>query len=85
MSSGRNGSTRAWRKVRVQVLIRDEYRCRVRLPGVCTGVATHAHHTLGTSTGNDMRYLVAACAACNLKTGDPMRVPDPPLIPKARW
>lgn len=70
--SWEKGSTPRWRKIRAEVLARDAGVCQVGLPGVCTGVATHVHHTLGRSiTGDDPRYLVASCAECNLKLGNP--------------
>ncbi|MFI1195506.1 HNH endonuclease [Micromonospora sp. NPDC020750] len=63
------GSTRAWRVLRAQVLLRDHYRCRAhddgwcdRAPGphTCTGIADltgpdrgHAHHTLGKAVTGD--------------------------------
>jgi hypothetical protein len=87
MSEGwAGGSTRAWRRVRAFVLARDGHRCRIRLEGVCVGVATHAHHTRGKAYGDDPRFIVAACAPCNLKKGDPTRVKgDPPCNPVTVW
>lgn len=88
------GSTRAWRKVREFVLARDGYQCQVRLPG-CSGrapltggpgVAGHAHHTLGREvSGDDVRWIVAACVSCNLKIGDPTKRPDPAPKPRTNW
>ena len=80
------GSTRAWRKVRAQVLARDGYQCKIKLPGVCVGVADCVHHTKGRAiTGDDPAHMVAACMACNLKIGDPNRKPDPQPRPVTRW
>lgn len=71
------GSTRAWRRLRRQVLARDAYRCQIRIPGKCTTVADQVHHTLGRAvTGDDPTHLIAACKACNLHVGDP-RANDP--------
>lgn len=79
------GSTRDWRRRRALVLQRDRSVCQLRLD-VCTYVATHVHHTQGRSvTGDDLRYLVAACAPCNLKTGDPTRHADPPNKGVTQW
>jgi hypothetical protein len=79
------GSTRAWRRTRAVVLLRDGYRCRLQL-GVCTGVATCVHHTLGRAvTGDHLAFLVASCAPCNLHIGDPQRHADPPNQPVTRW
>lgn len=73
MSKGwESGSTRAWRRTRRAVLERDRYRCQLQLPG-CTTRATHVHHTRGKQMGDDPAHLVAACAHCNLATGDPSK------------
>lgn len=69
--SWRRGSTRAWRNLRAQILARDGHRCQLRIKGVCTTVATCAHHTRGKEHGDDPRYIVAACQPCNLRVGDP--------------
>lgn len=54
----------------------------------CQGLVTpmHAHHTRGrATTGDDPRYIVAACPACNTYIGDPTRGNDPPCTPITRW
>jgi hypothetical protein len=89
------GSTRRWRWIRDAVLVRDGYRCRIALPGTwpvmggmarCLGVADCVHHTRGRAlTGDDPAFMVAACTPCNLKVGDPTRMPDPPPRPMTRW
>jgi hypothetical protein len=80
------GSTRAWRRLRLWVLDRDGWRCRLRIAGVCTDVATCVHHTLGRAvTGDDPAYLVASCDPCNKHVGDPARKPDPDPRPMTRW
>jgi 5-methylcytosine-specific restriction endonuclease McrA len=77
------GSTRAWRRIRAQVLIRDGNVCQIRLPG-CTETAEHVHHTMGrAATGDDERFLAAACAHCNLQLGAPNTDPEP--LPRSRW
>lgn len=66
------GSTRAWRKKRARVLLRDRGLCQIQAPGVCTVRADCVHHTKGRGvTGDDERYMVAACTPCNMKTGNP--------------
>lgn len=68
-----NGSTRRWRKTRQMVLDRDNHTCRLRLDG-CTTTATHVHHTVDRVTaGDSIDHLLAACAHCNLKLGDPTK------------
>jgi hypothetical protein len=90
------GSTRAWRRLRLYVLVRDGYRCRIQLPGTwvttrgrtarCLVVADCVHHTRGKAlTGDDPAYLIAACTPCNLKVGDPTKQPDPRHRPMTRW
>ena len=65
------------------VLERDSYVCQLVLPG-CTHAATQVHHTVGKEHGDNPRYLVAACASCNAKTGMPQG--DPPLgEPRTKW
>lgn len=59
----------------------------------CTGRADltgphagHAHHTHGRAiTGDDPRWIVAACRPCNLAIGDPNKAPDPAPLPRTRW
>ena len=79
------GSTWAWRQLRTHILDRDQHTCQIRLTG-CLGQATHVHHTKGRAiTGDDPRYLVAACAPCNLTLGDPTRRCDPRPTPVTTW
>jgi len=55
--------TRAWRRLRVAVLIRDGYRCRW-----CGGHARVADHVVPLAEGGaplDAANLVAACVRCN--------------------
>lgn len=100
MSSWDSGSTRAWRRVRANVLARDAMQgwgCRAHeerwcaAPGVaphtCTGVATIGHHTKGRAvTGDDPRHVVASCESCNLAIGEPgAKAGDPPATPVTRW
>ncbi len=76
------GSTRRWRQVRAWVLARDNYRCRVQLPG-CAVAANQVHHLDGKELGDDPARLVAACRPCNLAVGKPQRNPAPQ--PLTRW
>lgn len=93
MSSNRNGSTRRRRKINAAVLLRDGGVCMIALPGEwkvwggmarCAGKADCVHHTKGYAvTGDDPRYMVAACSACNLKVGEPKVDPKP--NPLTEW
>ncbi|WP_410669143.1 hypothetical protein [Amycolatopsis sp. cmx-4-68] len=89
MGAWDKGSTRAWRRIRAAVLEENRRtnggRCAVGVPGVCTGgQATCVHHTQGRDvTGDDPRYLVASCRACNLHIGQPSkRSPRPRKVSK---
>jgi len=84
MSRWKTGSTTAWRKTRALVLDRDGHRCRLQIPGTCTTIATHVHHTKARElVGDDPAYLLAACAACNMRVGDPTR--HDPAPKSTRW
>lgn len=77
-NSWAGGSTRAWRKLRTRILDQNQRdnqgKCTLQLPDVCTGQANTVHHTLGKKiTGDDPRYLAAACKACNEEIGEPQR------------
>jgi 5-methylcytosine-specific restriction endonuclease McrA len=86
------GSTRKWRKIRLEVLQRDRYRCQLRIAGICRTRADCVHHLFGKAAGDAKRGLVAACTPCNLHIGDPGRAPsggkaiiDPPPSPRTAW
>lgn len=62
---------RPWRRVRLLVLQRDGYVCRMRGPR-CTGVATTVDHIVPLHLGGsllDPANLRAACAKCNYGGG----------------
>lgn len=67
----RNGSTRAWRRLRTQV-IKEEPTCRIQLPG-CTHISTTADHIIPVSIRPELELVRAncrgACAHCNYKRG----------------
>ena len=70
------GSTWRWRLIRAGVLATNQAatggRCQLGIPDVCTGTADCVHHTLGRAvTGDDPRFLLAVCTACNLHVGQP--------------
>jgi len=62
----RNGSTYRWRKIRQEILKRDEYRC-----AYCGHAATQIDHVTSLDKGgtDEPDNLVAACATCNLRKG----------------
>lgn len=89
-----SGSTREWRRIRAQVLARDSHRCQLAIAGTCKTKADCVHHLYGKAvTGDNPRYLVAACTPCNLRVGDPQRGDstgrgkhhDPPPTPRTKW
>lgn len=82
------GSTSAWRRIRARVLLdnqaRNGGRCQLQLRG-CTGQADQVHHVVGRAlTGDDPKWLTAACAWCNGVVGDPTKSnPQPKRV--SRW
>jgi 5-methylcytosine-specific restriction protein A len=68
----RNGSTRSWRALRAQILLRDGYRCQI--PG-CPRAASHVDHRIPLLFGgtDDPSNLQALCSRHNLEKGA-----DPP-------
>lgn len=60
-------------KVRLAVLERDGYECRLRLPG-CLGRATEVDHIVPRAAGGpvfDLDNLRAACRSCNTRRRTP--------------
>lgn len=89
MSKGwEGGSTRAWRKQRSEVLLRDGGLCQLQLDD-CDVYATQVHHRAGiTVTGKvvtDPTLLEAACESCNNQLGDPSKADPPPNPPATQW
>jgi 5-methylcytosine-specific restriction endonuclease McrA len=80
----KNGSTRAWRKIRAQILRRDAYICQLKIVGVCTYKATCVHHLDGKALGDNPERCVASCTPCNLHIGDPTGN-DPGHRPRTNW
>lgn len=71
--------TRAWRKLRLQILERDRWTCQIRGPR-CLEKATQVHHTLGVKVSGvlcDPGLLLSACKPCNAAIGEPSGDPDP--------
>lgn len=74
MSKGwAGGSTRAYRKLRAFVLLRDNYQCQLNIDGVCLSVGDQLHHLDGVNAGKvcPPDRAVAACGPCNTHVGDP--------------
>ncbi len=61
-------NTRAWRKLRDQV-VREEPTCRLRLAGICTTVSTTADHIVPVTERPDLALertnCRGACQPCN--------------------
>lgn len=61
-------STRAWRKLRDQV-VAEEPECRLRLEGICTGASTTADHIKHVKTHPQLAMaranLRGSCGPCN--------------------
>lgn len=60
--------TREWRRVRLVVLARDGYVCRIGYVGTCRVTATSVDHVTRPEDGGalfDPHNLQAACVPCN--------------------
>jgi hypothetical protein len=83
------GSTTRWRKLRAAVLranaLENGGRCNLGIPGVCTRTAEEVHHVEGKANGDAAAGLMAVCAACNRRVGDPTRRVSPAPRPVTRW
>lgn len=58
-----------WRRIRQEILQRDNYRCQIKGPG-CAGEATEVDHITPVSLGGpwyDHENLRASCKRCNLE------------------
>ena len=68
MSMRRRGG-RAWRKVRDDAIARADGVCQLRIPGVCTEVATDGDHVIPFSMAPELELeptnVVASCRPCN--------------------
>lgn len=63
------------------------WRDTLRVSPDCTGgdrSLLHCHHVRGREVGDDPRYLLTSCRACNLATGDPRRADARPNL-VTRW
>lgn len=83
------GSSARWRKIRAAILADNlattDGACQAAVQGVCTGQAEQVHHTLGRGvTGDDPKYLLPVCSACNRHIGEPGRI-SPEPTPRSRW
>jgi 5-methylcytosine-specific restriction endonuclease McrA len=71
--------TRAWRKLRDQV-VREEPTCRLRIADICTTVSTTADHVVPVTVRPDLALVRSncrgACRPCNDARG---RLPDAAL------
>lgn len=86
------GSSRRWRVIRLRVLNRDLWICRLCKRPIQPGLprehpmSATVHHTLGRAiSGDDERYLVAAHRKCNLDVGEPQAHADPEPRSVTRW
>jgi 5-methylcytosine-specific restriction endonuclease McrA len=61
---------RVWARIRLTVLVRDQYQCQIRAQG-CTHRATQVDHIISLMDGgtDDLSNLQAACAPCNKRKG----------------
>ena len=78
MSKTKSGEFRYdgfWRKIRQQVLERDDHQCQLRYPG-CRGEATEVDHVADVAMGGalyDPDNCRAVCAPCHRRRSNTMR------------
>lgn len=79
-AADKGGNTRLWRKIRLEVLERDAYRCHW-----CGAKADQVDHLLARANGggDSLDNLAAACAACNASRGT--GVPRSPVRRSRAW
>ena len=90
--AGRPYDLRAWKRVRLLVLRRDDGRCQIRGPA-CSGAASVIDHIVPLKLGGawlDPANLRAACRSCNTwrayRSGDAAAgVPLGPANPSREW
>jgi hypothetical protein len=54
-----------WKRAREACLRRANWRCEIRLPGVCAGTAREADHIYGLAADPRHEHLRAACSPCH--------------------
>lgn len=57
-----------WRRKRLECLKRANWRCEIRLEGVCIGAATQVDHIEQADNDPSHKRLRAACEPCHAKT-----------------
>lgn len=57
--------TAAWKRARTACLRNANWRCEIRIDGVCIGAATQADHIYGLANDRDHKHLRAACTPCH--------------------
>jgi 5-methylcytosine-specific restriction protein A len=74
MSNAHRRRGRRWRELRLEVLARDDWTCRLRIAGVCTDRATTVDHVIPIRAWPDGELvpsnLLAACRPCNGRKSD---------------
>lgn len=75
------GTTAKRDAYRTYILTRDEYRCRVQIPGICIGIARTVDHIVPVATAPwlalDPDNGRASCVPCNRAKGT---LPDAYLV-----
>ena len=54
-----------WRRARLACLKRANWRCEIKLEGVCISAASEADHIHGLANDPHHRFLRAACKPCH--------------------
>lgn len=84
-------STAEYKRKRLACLRRANWRCEIRIPGVCIGTASQADHIHGIASDPHHDFLRAACEPCHkhrtARQGGKGRSGggDPPARPRTAW
>ncbi len=79
-----------YRRKRDAAMARANWRCEIRIEGICTGVASECDHVDGIAADPRHLRLRAACKPCHAhvtaRQGQPgSRQADPQPVSRTRW
>lgn len=83
-----------YRRNREKAMRRDNWRCQIRIPGICITAASECDHIVSRNDGggNDLANLRAACGPCHANRtahqGNAVKSgarPDPQPSPRTSW
>ena len=90
-SSARYGAD--WRRKREACLRAANWRCEIKIPGVCIHSASEVDHIIGAANDPEHRFIRAACKPCHRHVTSQQghdarrgrRTADPAPQPREQW